>query len=70
MRRKVEKLRQRALEADAGLERLHFRADAGDFLQADLVDLLGRQVGRRVFAREIRVGRRAGWASARRRPRS
>src|SRR5688500_4231159 len=42
-----EEFLERALEADGLLDRLHLGADARDFLQAEVVDLVGRHPGRR-----------------------
>jgi hypothetical protein len=51
----LEKLRQRSGKIYLGFERLHLGPDAGDFVEADLVDLLGRQVCGGVLARVERV---------------
>ena len=57
-----EELRQRAREAGLRFDLLHRGLDARDLLQPDLVDLLRREVGRRVQPRQVGV---AGEAAAR-----
>ncbi len=44
-----------ALEADLRLDLFHLAADAGDFLQAELVDRVRRQVGRGRDPGEVRI---------------
>ena len=52
-----EELLERAREADLLLDGFHLGADARDFLQAERVDVLRREIGRRVVLREIAVAR-------------
>ena len=45
-----EELLERAFEADLLLDRFHLGPDAGDFFQADRVNLVGRELRRREHA--------------------
>jgi len=56
---KLEQLLQRALEADALLHRVHLAANAADLAEADRMNVVRREVRRRVPANEIGVARLA-----------
>ena len=51
----LEELLQRAVEADLLLHRLHLGLETRDFVEADLVDCVRRQVGRRVDLDQIAI---------------